>query len=89
MATSGFGPYHGVWLDDAPTKHIGIIPTPWVMTDALVFAKILQAHGYLMPPQTEFFCDFLECLQYTHVGWILTIKINVRVGTNVPKLAEI
>jgi hypothetical protein len=25
MATSGFGPYHGLWLDDTPTKHIGVI----------------------------------------------------------------
>ena len=47
MGTSGFGPLHGLWLDDAPTKRIGIIPTPWVMTNVLGFAKILQAHGYL------------------------------------------
>jgi hypothetical protein len=44
MAMSGFGPYHGLWLDDTPTKRIGIIPTPWMMTPALGFAKILQAH---------------------------------------------
>ena len=31
MARSGFGPYHGQWLDDAPTKRIGVIPTPWMM----------------------------------------------------------
>jgi hypothetical protein len=49
-----------MWLDDAPTKHISIIPTPWVMTDALDFVEILQAHEYLVPPQTEFFRDFLE-----------------------------
>ena len=60
MASSGFGPYHGMWLDDAPTKHISIIPTPWVMMDALDFVEILQAHEYLVPPQTEFFHDFLE-----------------------------
>ncbi len=59
------------------------------MTDALGFAKILQVHGYLMPPQTDFFCDFLECLQYKRVGWILTIKNSVRVGKKVSKLAEI
>ena len=28
MATSSFGPYHGLWLDDAPAKRIGIILTP-------------------------------------------------------------
>ena len=44
MATSGFGPYHGLWHDDAPTKRIGVIPTPWAMTYALGFVEILQAH---------------------------------------------
>ncbi len=44
MAKSGFGPYHGLWLDDAPTKSIGVIPTPWIMTSALGFIKILQVH---------------------------------------------
>ena len=28
MAPSGFGPYRGLWLEDAPTKYIGVIPTP-------------------------------------------------------------
>ncbi len=42
MAKSGFGPYHGLWLDDASTKHIGVIPTPWMMTRALGFIEILQ-----------------------------------------------
>ena len=32
MASSGFGPYHGQWHVDAPTKWIGAIPTLWVMT---------------------------------------------------------
>ena len=44
MAKSGFGPYHGLRLDDAPTKRIGVIPTPWTMMLALGFADILQAH---------------------------------------------
>ena len=35
MAWSGFGPYHGMWHENAQTKCIGIIPTPWVMTIAL------------------------------------------------------
>jgi hypothetical protein len=42
MASSGFGPYHGLWHDDAPTKCIGVIPTPWMMTRALGFVEILQ-----------------------------------------------
>ncbi len=44
MVTSGFGPYHGLWLDDAPTKHIGVMLTPWMMTDVLGLVEILQAH---------------------------------------------
>jgi hypothetical protein len=44
MAKSDFGPYHGLWLDDAPTKCIGVIPTPWMMTCALGFIEIHQAH---------------------------------------------
>jgi hypothetical protein len=35
MASSGFGPYHGQWHIDAPTKCIGAIPTLWVMMTAL------------------------------------------------------
>jgi hypothetical protein len=44
MATSGFGPYHDLLLDDAPTKRIGVIPTPWTMMRALGFVDILQVH---------------------------------------------
>ncbi len=44
MGKSSFGPYHGLWLDDAPTKPIGIIPTPWMMTRVLGFVEIHQAH---------------------------------------------
>jgi hypothetical protein len=35
MVWSSLGPYHGLWLDDAPTKPICIIPTPWRMTRVL------------------------------------------------------
>jgi len=42
MVMSDFGPYHGLWLDDAPTKCIGVIPTPWTMMRALGFI-VLQA----------------------------------------------
>ncbi len=43
MVTSSLGPYHGLWLDDAPTKCMGVIPTPWTMMRALDFVEILQA----------------------------------------------
>jgi hypothetical protein len=44
MVMSDFGPYHGLWLDDAPTKRIGVMLTPWMMMDVLGLVKILQAH---------------------------------------------
>jgi hypothetical protein len=44
MVMSGVGLYHGLWLDDAPTKCIGVIPTPWTMMLMLGFVEILQAH---------------------------------------------
>jgi hypothetical protein len=44
MASSGFGPYHGLWYDDARTKRLGVIPTPWTMMDALGLVRINQAH---------------------------------------------
>jgi hypothetical protein len=25
---AAFGPYHGLWHDDAPTRHANVIPTP-------------------------------------------------------------
>jgi hypothetical protein len=42
--TSSFCPYHGLWLDDVPTKCIGLILTPWMIRHALGFVEILQAH---------------------------------------------
>ena len=44
MVTSGFGPYHGQGCGDTPTKYIGVIPIPWMMTHMLGFIDILQAH---------------------------------------------
>jgi hypothetical protein len=44
MASSGFGPYYGLWYDEAQTKRLGVIPTPWNMMDALGLVQIHQAH---------------------------------------------
>jgi hypothetical protein len=67
--------YHGLWLDDAPTKHIGVISTQWMMTRVLGFAEILQAHEWLVPSLTAFVCDFLECAEYFwHVGRLVERK---------------
>ena len=41
MVVSGFGPYHHLVRADAPTKHAGIILTPWVMPLALGLGAIL------------------------------------------------
>ncbi len=35
MASSGFGPYHGLWRADAPSKHIDITPTSGAITHVL------------------------------------------------------
>jgi hypothetical protein len=35
MVWSGFGPYDGLCCEDAPTKRIGVIPTPGTKTHAL------------------------------------------------------
>ena len=43
VAPRGFGPYHGMWLEDTQTKCMGVIPTPWVMACALGL-------GVLPPP---------------------------------------
>ncbi len=37
MVVSGFGPYHRLVQDDAPTEHTGVILTPWAMPLALDF----------------------------------------------------
>jgi hypothetical protein len=58
MMMGSFGPYHGLWLDDAPTKHMGVVLTPWAVTDALVLVKILQVHKKLLLSRTAIYCDF-------------------------------
>jgi hypothetical protein len=82
MAMSGFGLYHGLWLDDTPTKPI---TTPWAMMDALGLVKILQAHEQLVPPQTAFFVTFWSLQYKCCVRWILAMKGGVRVGKKVSK----
>ncbi len=80
MATSGFGPYHGLWLDDTPTKCMDVMLTQWTMMDALGLVEILQAHKELVLSWTAIYCDFLECPRFRCVGWILMMKGGVRVG---------
>jgi hypothetical protein len=35
MVASGFGQYHRLWTNDAPSKPIGVTPTPWAMMPVL------------------------------------------------------
>jgi hypothetical protein len=44
MVTSGVCPYHGLWLDNTPAKHIGIMTTPWAKMRALGFVEIRHVH---------------------------------------------
>ncbi len=70
MASSVFGPYHGLWHDNAPTKCIGLMPTPWTMADSLGLVRIHQAHEWLwlVPLLTFVFCDFLDTHKTDGVG---------------------
>ena len=42
MAPSSFGPYHGMWREDAPIKWIGTIPTLWAMMFALDLGVLMS-----------------------------------------------
>jgi hypothetical protein len=64
MVRSSFGPSHGLRCEDNPTKHIGVIPTPWKMMPVLGFVEILQVHEYLVLLLTVVFCDFFEYAEY-------------------------
>jgi hypothetical protein len=37
-------PTMALWHEDAPTKRIGVMPTPWMMVDVLGLVQIRQAH---------------------------------------------
>jgi hypothetical protein len=49
MAPGGFGPYHGMWLEDTQTKCIGAIPTLWAMTLVLGLLRFPPQHKNLAP----------------------------------------
>jgi hypothetical protein len=56
MASSGFGPYHGMSLEDAQTKCAGVIPTPWTMTHALGLVQFPPQHEKAGPLQVTTKC---------------------------------
>ena len=53
MASSGFGPYHGMSLEDDQTKRVGVITTPCVMTYALGLVQFPPQHEKAGPLQVK------------------------------------
>jgi hypothetical protein len=51
MVLSGFGPYHGLWRKDAPSKHIVLTPTLGGVMYALGLGQI-QPEPFILP----YFC---------------------------------
>ena len=49
MVSSGFGPYHGMSLDDAQTKYLGVIPTPCAMIHALGLVQLPKMYDITGP----------------------------------------
>ena len=68
MAPSGFGSYHGMWLEDAQTKCMDVIPTPWVMARALDL-------GVLPPP-----LEWLALHERAKKCYQLGMRSNRRLG---------
>jgi hypothetical protein len=58
MVWSGFGPFHGLCCEDAPTKCIGVITTPWTKTRALGLGVLAQQPKLQHAYGTAVFCDF-------------------------------
>ena len=62
MVVSGFGRYHRLVHDNAPTEHAGVIPTPWAMPLALGLGTIhrpspLSRHlVHCCPPDWAVYC---------------------------------
>ena len=77
MATSSFGPYHGLWSEDAPIKCIGVIPTPHTMgDDAYAWIGLIPSTSQVVRAIPDnVFHDFLECAQY---WWCRHWNINTR-----------
>ncbi len=59
MVWSGFGPYHGLCCEDAPTKCIGVIPTPWTKMRLLGLGILAPQPELKHALVQQFFCDFM------------------------------
>ncbi len=58
MAFSGFGPHHGLWHKDTPTKRIDIIPTSEAMMHALGLSVLTPQPELYRVYGTAIFHDF-------------------------------
>jgi hypothetical protein len=58
MAAGGFGPYHRLWTDDAPSKCKVITPTSWGMMPALCFVSYHWGRELLVTPPPRRICRF-------------------------------
>ena len=60
MAAGGFGPYHHLWTDDAPSKHKVVTPTLGGMMPVL---GVVSSHWgcdlLVTPPPTRRICRFV------------------------------
>ena len=52
MATGGFGPYHRLWTDDAPSKRKIVTPTSGGMMPVLGFVSYHWGRELLVTPPT-------------------------------------
>ena len=57
MVVSGFGPYHHLVHDDAPTEHAGVILTPWAMPFALGLGTIHLGGDWHLVPSPPCICS--------------------------------
>ncbi len=71
MASSGFGPYHGLWHNDAPSKRVVITPTSGRMMRAFVLVVFTPQPGLYHAYGTAIFHDVF----FMH-------KINLIVNNN-------
>jgi hypothetical protein len=60
MMVSGFGPYHHLQPNDAPTECADIIPTPWAMMPVLRFVSYCRGHELSVTPPPRRICPFFS-----------------------------
>ena len=59
MVAGGFGPYHRLWTDDAPSKHKVVTPTSGGMMPALGFVSYHWGRELVVTPPPRRICRFI------------------------------